>query len=497
MSKIRALLAEDNPNDAMIVAREVRTVATVDVAIDRNSFLRMLDEPWDVALVDLDMGDLQGNEAIAMVKERYPSLPVIIVTGSVSPRQADLACNFGASRFFMKEIDGVPGLARAVAEAHETAKLKAQSLRDQRLEQLGDHSVGIVHDFNGVLQVVMMGAEHLRTRINPMDEHILDTMMSAAKRGAEMTAQVLAFARGTNGSAFKALSPAYLLTEVGRFVRTTFPPTIHVTTDTLPGTSMIKGDATQLLQVLSNLATNARDSMPKGGTLRFKAQNVARTPELPGPCVVISVSDTGCGIPKESLGRIWEPFFTSKPVGQGTGLGLPTVKRIVEAHHGVVKVLTGPDGTTFYVHLPVALPWAKQEAEPGAEALDGKGRTVLLVDDQASFRDLAAALLEHAGYHVVTASNGPEALNFFRVGQTIDVLVTDLSMSPMTGDDLARNLRSVGLTLPIVYLSGFDATLPRDPVPQATLQKPVNRETLLSTLAKVLTKAQAEGSLAP
>lgn len=501
-AKIRALLVEDNPNDAILVAHEVKAVADVDVAINRNAVLEMLAGPWDVALVDLDLNGMNGTEAIALVKEKHPALPIIIVTGSVSPRQADAACSAGASRFFMKQMDGVPGLARAVVQVHAEAKLRVeeerlrmQAIRDQRLEQLGDHAAGIVHDFNGVLSVVMMGTDQLRTRINPMDERILDTMMSAAKRGAEMTAQVLTFARGSNGSQFKPISAEYLLTEVGRFVRTTFPPTIHVRTETALGTSAVQGDATQLVQVLLNLATNARDAMPKGGTLEIKAQNVAHTLGLDGPCVVISVVDTGEGIPQEALGRIWEPFFTTKAPGHGTGLGLPTVKRIVEAHHGLVKVLTGPDGTSFHVHLPVATPAAPTAAKHTDEALGGMGQTALLVDDQRSFLDLAAALLQDAGYRVLTASNGPEALSHFRVGQHIDVLITDLSMPVMDGAELARNLRSIGLTLPIVYLSGYDATLARDPQSDAVLQKPVSRDALLKTLARVLTKAEARGTL--
>lgn len=494
-AKIRVLLVEDSGNDAVLVARAVRDVATVDVAISKEAFMQMLDEPWDVALVDLDLVNWRGTEAIDIAKERYPTLPVIIVTGSVSPKQADAACQHGARRFFMKEMDGVPGLARAVSDEFEAARtkreadeLKRQAIRDQRLEQLGDLSAAIVHDFNNVLAVVVMGGDQLRPRINPMDERILDVMMSAAKRGAEMTAQVLAFARGSNGAVFKVVHPEYLLTEVGRFVRATFPPTIHVASETVLGTSAIKGDVTQLIQVFTNLATNARDAMPKGGSLAFRAQDVARVPELGGvSCVVISVTDTGTGIPQEAQERIWEPFFTTKEPGRGTGLGLPTVKRIVEAHHGIVKVLTGPDGTSFHVFLPVAVSELKAQADVTPQSLHGGGRVVLLVDDQQSFRDLAAMLLEDAGYRVLTACNGPEALAHFRSEQQIDILVTDLAMPVMGGDDLARSIRAAGLTLPIVYLSGFDATLARDPAPDAVLQKPVSRDALLQTLARVLT----------
>ena len=493
MSKIRVLLAENEPNDAFIVARELGGVAEVDVAINRSAFVALIKEQWDVVLMDLSMGDLRFSEAMQLLRELHPQVPVIIVTGSVTGRQADEACNLGALRFFTKGIDGVPGLARAVTQVHETAKSTAKSNRDQRLEQLGDLSTGIVHDFNNILAVVMMGCDQLRTRVNPMDERVLDAMLSATKRGAEMTAQILAFARGSNGAAFKTITPEYLLGLVGQIVRTTFPPNIRVEIVPALGTNQVRGDATQLAQVLTNLATNARDAMPRGGTLRITAQNVTRTRELNGPCVVFTVSDTGTGMSEEVLARIWEPFFTTKPPGKGTGLGLPTVKRIVEAHHGVVKVLSGPDGTSFHVHLPVAVPWTSAEERAMEVALGGAGRTVLLVDDQESFLDLARVILEDAGYKVLTACNGPEALSHFRVGQQIDAVITDLAMPTMTGDELARNLRSVGLGVPIIYVSGCDGTLPRDPTPDATLQKPVSKAQLLAKLAEVLTRAQATG----
>lgn len=494
MSKIRALLVEDSEIDARVIAHEVRDVATVDVAQDKATFLEKIEQPFDVVLVDLDLVNWKGVEAIKTLKDRYPKIPVVIVTGSVSRRQADEACRHGARRFFTKEIDGVPGLARAIVDEHETAKTKAeaeelkrQAIRDQRLEQLGDLSAGIVHDFNNVLAVVVMGGDRLRERINPMDERVLDAMMSAAKRGAEMTAQVLAFARGSNGAVFRAVSTEYLLTEVGRFVRTTFPPTIHVTWETVPGTCSVRGDVTQLLQVLTNLATNARDAMPKGGSLRFKAQGVAHVPGLSGPCVVITVSDTGSGIPDDALEKCWEPFFTTKEPGRGTGLGLPTVKRIIEAHHGIVKIITDGSGTSFHVYLPVATSEIKAQDKVLPESLHGGGRVILLVDDMTSVREMAALILEEAGYHVISCVNAPEAMSHFRAGKAVDAVVTDETMPVLSGSEMIRNLRAQGFNPPFILMSGHDASTPTDVQVSARIQKPVGRDILLETLARVLT----------
>jgi CheY-like chemotaxis protein len=218
---------------------------------------------------------------------------------------------------------------------------------------------------------------------------------------------------------------------------------------------------------------------------------------MSGNCVVFSVSDTAKGgIAADILPYIFEPFFSTKPPGKGTGLGLPTVRRIVEAHHGLVTVSTTKEGSKFEVFIPAA-PSAGDTEEAQRLAFNGGGLTVLLVDDQASFRDLAQMQLERLGFKVITAANGPEALNFFRTGHKIDALLTDLAMPIMTGTELARNLRSNGHTVPIIYLSGHDASPPHDPEPQAVVQKPFTSEQLMAKLKQVLTSPVAPNKPSP
>lgn len=483
--KLKVLLLENNPNDAVLVSREIRDVAIVDVAINGKMFREMIREKWDVILVDLALEDIRGEEAIRLVREKQRGTPVIIVTGSVGDREANVACEAGASRFFLK--DRLAGLSKAIVQAHKSARTESQELRDQRLEILGQLSAGIVHDTNNALAVMMMGIEQLRGRVDEKDERILEAMLSACKRCSEMTAQVLTFARGANGSAFKSVSVTYLLGEIGQLVRSTFPANIRLEIKSAPGTSAVMCDATQIVQALTNLAVNSRDAMPNGGTLTIEAQNVARTNEVPAPSVLITVSDTGTGIPVEIQSLVWEPFFSSKEPGFGTGLGLPTVKRIIEAHHGSVEFLTGPDGTSFFVHLPTAIA-SSGSSEGGNESMNGNGKCVLLVDDERFLREMMGDVLESANYKVILAANGPEALSFFRGPQQIDVLLSDQNMSLMTGSELVKNLRSVNIRIPVVMMTGFDAATALDIEIDARLQKPISREKLLSTIKHVLTQ---------
>lgn len=483
-SALRILLLEDSPLDAEIITREIRAVANVTRCDSRASFGLILGEQWDAAIVDLSLPDFSGQEAIQMLKTTHPDLPVIIITGSVGAAEADAACLHGARRFFLKQ--DLHGLDRALVDACENRRLARESLRDQRLEILGNLATGIVHDVNGILQVFTMGVPLLREDGGRSNARILDQMESAANRGAELTAQILTFARGKNGNAFKSISVPYLLGEIGGLVKATFPANIQVDIKTAIGTSPVLCDAVQIAQVLQNLAINARDAMmPEGGTLRIHAQNVSRVEPLIGPRVEISVEDTGHGIPDNVLPNIFMPFFSTKPPGSGTGLGLATVKRIVEAHHGMIDVRTGPGGTTFNVYLPVALPWisAPDKSPDGDEG----SKTILLVDDDVTLREFTQLLLESAGYRILTAGNGVEALKLFRTVEKIDLLLTDRSMPLMDGAALVKKLRAEGTRTPVLMLSGYDSPALDDVEASVTLRKPVSRETLLKTIKDALT----------
>jgi CheY-like chemotaxis protein len=261
------------------------------------------------------------------------------------------------------------------------------------------------------------------------------------------------------------------------------------------------GDATQLHQVLLNLCVNARDAMAQGGKLSIKTENMvldepfARlNPEArPGPCVLVSVTDTGTGIPAEIRERIFDPFFTTKPVGQGTGLGLANVRGIVKAHGGFISVASEVgQGSTFKLYLPAKTAGAVKEPESEPSALPaGRGETILVVDDEASVCNIAKQTLEMFGYHVLTAADGAKAVALCtQYRGRIQLMVTDMAMPIMDGAATIRAVRELDPKIRIiaasgnsVETSGTDTTYIRA---NAVLQKPYTAERLLKLIRQVL-----------
>ena len=476
--RLKVLYIEDNQDDAVVVDLKLRDQMDLKICETRIAYEEALKERWDAILVDLHLVEFTGAEAITLAKKVHPDVPVIIVTGSVDDHAASLACRAGASDYVMK--DRLERLPQAIEQAHENQRLKIQ--RD--LELLGDLSAGVAHDTNNLLHVNLAGIELVRRNANADDRKILDMMESTCKRGAELLKQMMELARGSEGKAFKTVSLEYLMGEIASMLKGSFPANIQLAITTSAGTARIRCNTGQINQVLLNLCLNARDAMPDGGALTISTQNVSLQKEdavgLEGAFVCVTVRDTGGGISEESLPRIFDPFYTTK--GKGTGLGLATVKSLIAAHGGGVEVKSGADGTSFSVYLPVAEA-ANQKAE-----YNGHNKTVLLVDDTEFIRSWLKLMLEEANYHVLDAACGSSAMNLFikNVDET-DVLVTDLSMPLMTGNQLTRVLRQLRPDLPVIYITGFaSGGIGHDPEPSGVLHKPFTRDVMLSELARVL-----------
>lgn len=491
---IRVLIVDDSTNDSEIISRELRRAMAglqTSVVSTKEALLAAIKQNFDAVLVDYDIGALSGDEALAIIRANAPGLPAIIVSGTVGEDKVADAFKRGAVDFVSKDRrarlpKAVENAIIAATKARETEALREQTMRDQRLEILGSLSAGIVHDLNGILQCFVLGIPLLRERANEQDLKILDQMDSASKRGTELTAQILTFARGSNGASFRSVAVPYLMGEMRSMMKATFPANVHVSVRTEIGTTAVLGDATQLIQVLQNLCINGLHAMmPKGGELKLHAQNVSGADGMPGACVQITVSDTGSGIPDDVLPRIFTPFYTTKPPGEGSGLGLPTVKRIVEAHHGIVKVETKVgEGTTFSVFLPIATMNGGIVAQEETER--GDGRTVVVVDDDSTLREFTRLHLESAGYKVLTACNGSDALSLFAAGGPIHALVTDNNMPVMGGVALIQKIRADGIQIPVMLLSGYDSSDTRNIEVASNLRKPVSREKLLSELKRIL-----------
>jgi two-component system cell cycle sensor histidine kinase/response regulator CckA len=485
-SLLALLFAEDTREDLELVQRKLADIAVVKGANSRASFIEALKQPLDVILIDFHLVDLDGTEAIQIARAAKPHVPILIVTGSLDDYSASAACQGGAVDYLLK--DRLGRLRQAVLSAYENNQRIMREMRNQRLELLGELVVGIAHDMNNLLGVMLAGVEILRSKISPQDERILDVMASTARRGAEMQKQMLAFGRGGDGGELHRVSTEYLITEIGAMLRGTFPSNIRLLIRTSAGTAQVRCDETQINQALLNLCINARDAMPGGGELVISAQNVTlRKPE--GQYVCISVKDTGTGISENALPRIFEPFFTTKGP-KGTGLGLALVKQIIAAHGGLVDVNSKPgQGTEFQIYLPIALDAEDRKAQEAVNA-DGKGKTILLVEDTEFLLAWMRMTLEEAHYKVLDACSGSGAMKLFLAHmETISLVVSDIAMPLMSGPQLARALLELRPGLPIVFITGLDSGSEAitDPMPAATLHKPFTSQKLTETIRRVLT----------
>ncbi len=312
-----------------------------------------------------------------------------------------------------------------------------------------------------------MAAGLLKERTKePRDRHILDLVESGAQRGAGVVRQLLTFSRGLGGERL-TVQLRHLLREVSDLMHETFPKNIAIDREIAGDLSPVRADPTQIHQVLMNLCVNARDAMPGGGRLVLAARNWAATEDdlrgepqaKAGPWVLISVTDSGHGIPPEIIKRIFDPFFTTKGVGKGTGLGLSTVLGIVRNHGGFVRVRSEPgQGASFQIHLPAesAAPQAESPQAAGAQPR-GRGEVILVVDDEAPIREAARYALEARGYRVVSAANGEEAITrFLEHRQDIRLVLTDIMMPVMDGPTLVRSLRVLNPALRFIGTSGLD-----------------------------------------
>ncbi len=390
----------------------------------------------------------------------------------------------------------------------ERTRLEAQYLRAQRMESVGTLAGGIAHDLNNVLAPILMSIDLLLLDAakDPRRLRILETIRASAQRGSNLVRQVLSFARGLEGQRI-AVNLGHLVDDLERIVKETFPRTIRMEVRVPSELWLVVGDATQLHQVLMNLAVNARDAMPSGGTLSIAADNLeidaqyaSTCPDArPGPHVMLEVADTGMGMPPEVRDRIFEPFFTTKEVGKGTGLGLSTVHAIIKSHGGFVTVASKVgQGSAFKVFLPAdpTLPPTSRGASP-LEMLRGHGELVLVVDDEASIRGITRQTLEAFGYQVLTASDGAEAVAVFAQHKDkVAAVLIDMAMPVLDGPVAIQALLRIRASARIIAVSGLASNVSVNKAAVAGakdfLPKPYSAEALLKMLRLVLERPEGD-----
>jgi len=512
VSALRVLIVEDSPADAELILRALRSGGfaplheRVDTAADMRAALER--QPWDVVLSDYVMPGFDALAALALLKAHSPGVPFIVVSGSVGEDTAVAAMKAGATDYLMKDRLQrlAPAVTRVLAESgveRERRRLEDQLLQAQRMEAVGQLAAGVAHDFNNVLTAVLGSSELLLldTPVGSTTREEIEIIRDAATRAQDLIRQLLAF------SARQVLQPVVLdlnalVDNVHKMLRRLIGEDITLAAMLAPGLGRVRADPGQLEQVLVNLAVNARDAMPGGGRLALTTANVdveppppgadAGGPVPPGRYVVLQVTDTGSGMDAITQARIFEPFFTTKPRGRGTGLGLATVYGVVRQSGGHIAVESAPGaGTTFRMYLPrVDAPLAAATAPQRAAAAAGSG-TILLVEDERLVRVLARKVLEQAGYRVLAAEGGAQALELARGHSgVIDLLLTDVVMPEMSGREVVRRLLQERPAVRVLYMSGYsDEAVAQHGVLDAGtsfIAKPFTPTTLATKVREVL-----------
>ncbi|HEV8238244.1 MAG TPA: PAS domain S-box protein [Thermoanaerobaculia bacterium] len=379
--------------------------------------------------------------------------------------------------------------------------LEAQLQQAQKMEAIGQLAGGVAHDFNNLLTIISGYSDILLATLGPNDalRECVEEISAAGQRAASLTRQLLAFSRKTVLEP-KVLDLNHTVRETEKLLRRLIGEDVSLTAVLDPNIGRVKVDPGHLAQVLMNLAVNARDAMPRGGQLTVETSNVELDQGYsrlhhgvqPGRYVLLSITDSGCGMTEDVKARIFEPFFTTKGVGKGTGLGLSVVLGIVKQSGGHVAVESEPDaGTTFEIYFP-----AVEEQVSAANGVDDLSQaqgteTVLLAEDEEGVRRLAALVLRSHGYEVLSAGSGGEALGAVENRQGgIDLLVTDVVMPGMSGPDLAEALQSRFPQVKVLFTSGFtdDAVVRHGVLHEqvAFLQKPYSPLALVRKVRQLL-----------
>jgi signal transduction histidine kinase/DNA-binding response OmpR family regulator len=380
-----------------------------------------------------------------------------------------LECRIECEEISHGKVERISGTAmditdRKLAELQRD-EFRQQLLQSQKMEAIGQLAGGVAHDFNNMLAIILGYSELLTAQYSAEDpvHGDLTEIQHAAERAADITRQLLAFSR-QQVLAPRVLNPNKTIEDTRKMLQRLIGEDITVEATLDPTLNRIVVDPSQLVQVIMNLAVNARDAMPQGGKLTIETRNLVvdgerverRAYYQPGPHVMLSVSDTGCGMPPDVQRQIFEPFFTTKGPGRGTGLGLSTVYGIVKQSGGHIEVYSELNiGTTFKLYFP-AVEEASAVVDEGGPALVGGSECILVVEDEPAVRRITERTLLNLGYEVLVAAGGAEAVELVRSGsQKIDLLLTDFVMPELSGREAAEEIKLVLPRIRILYMSGY------------------------------------------
>jgi PAS domain S-box-containing protein len=455
---------------------EFAAVANVaDIFTDVGAYTAIVDEIYE-------RGFIQNYEIILRKKDGKPVVALITATAIREPEGA---------------ITGLRGFARDITAQRQ---IEIQLMHAQKMESIGTLAGGIAHDFNNVLAMIL-GASELTKKSAADPEKVTkycDMISEATRRGTSIAKQLLLFARSEQMD-LNVLSISHIIDEIVALLEHTLPKTITMTTRYSTTNGLMRGDSGYLHQALLNLAINAKDAMPSGGTIEFSASNidgaaVAKKHASAADCqyIVLSVHDTGLGMDAATRGRIFEPFFSTKERGKGTGLGLAIVHGIVKSHNGFIDVTSAyGEGTTFTMYFPAVMCDTPAAAPAPADTGNGGTETILVVDDEQFIRDTISDILRDNGYSVIEASNGVEALQIYAGKKDeIDLVITDLGMPGISGEELFVKLQEVNPRVKAIVSTGYlEHLTKRDMIEMGVMeviQKPFNITYILAVVRAAL-----------
>lgn len=393
-------------------------------------------------------------------------------------------------------LEVIRDLTDRLAALRQQRQLEEQLRQSQKMAAIGTLAGGIAHDFNNLLAAILGYAELAQLKLPPGAplHREIGQILKAGAKASELINQILAFSRKETAKRIY-LQPAPLLKEISKLLRGTIPATITIHERIAEVDRGILANPTQLHQVVMNLCTNAFHAMEEqGGEMVLSLDLVAGTPweqDTRREWIRIGVADTGSGIDPTTLERIFEPYFTTKPSGKGTGMGLAVVHGIVDKHEGRIEVESAPgQGTTFFVYLPVASGIEAPQQGKKSRSMAGGTESILVVDDEQMVADYLKGFLEQLGYHISICNDGNSALALFERDPTaFDLVITDQTMPGKTGFELARTMLALRPELPIILCSGYSSALSTERVTKAGIREFLMKPVSLHDLAPVIRTA--------
>ncbi|MCP4350761.1 MAG: response regulator [Desulfobacterales bacterium] len=497
-SEIRYRTLFDNANDAIFVRDFDGKI--LDVNLLACEYLGYTREE----LIQMSTDDIIDPKQAPFVQDRLKKLreigSLVFETshkrkdGDIVPIESSSCVIEYAQKPFMLTI------ARDISERRqaeqERAKLQNQLRQAQKMQAIGTLAGGIAHDFNNILFPII---GYIEMTMDDVPEgralRNLKEVLKSANRARELIQQILTFSRQSDQE-LRPLRIESIIKEALRLLRSSIPATIKIR-QRVERCGLIMADPTQIHQIIMNLCTNAYHAMiENGGVLEvtmnemgFHLDDISAYPDMkPGLYLKVTVSDTGCGIKKDIIERVFDPYFTTKEKGKGTGLGLSVVHGIVKSHSGHITVSSNPGvGTAFNVYLPMIETDSSPQEKVAEEPLRGGNERILLVDDEKQIVEMETQMLERLGYKVTALKSSPEALDIFSKNpKDFDLVITDMTMPEMTGMELSRNLMLIRPDIPIILCTGFNEIITEEKAKSIGIREFVMKPVLRSKIAKII-----------